>query len=67
MADKKFVKTGDNEAIDLSRVIKWERLENRIILTFEGGQIEIRNPAYIEHINAMLLSQTDTLIGRKRH
>lgn len=66
MPGKKFVKTGDNEAIDLSQIIKWERIGNKIILTYQGGQIDVANPSYIEHINAMLLSQTDTLIGRKK-
>ncbi len=66
MSEKIFVKTGDNEALAISRIIRWSWGEGKLTIAHEEGSIEVTNPAYVERLHRILLNRTDTLISKSR-
>jgi nucleoside-triphosphatase THEP1 len=64
--NKIFVKTSENEALAIGRIIRWSWGERKLIIVHEGGTIEVTNPAYVEQLHKILLAKTDTLISRKK-
>lgn len=67
MSEKIFVKTGDNEALAIDRIVRWVWGDGKLIIIHEEGEIEITNPAYVGQLHKILLSKTDTLVSRRKN
>jgi hypothetical protein len=63
---KIFVKTSENEALSLDRIIRWSWADKKLSLYYDGGVIDVSNPAYVEQLHKILLAKTDTLVSRKK-
>ena len=63
---KIFVKTSDNEALAVDRIIRWSWADKTLTLYYDGGRIEVSNQAYVGQLHKILLAKTDTLVSRKK-
>lgn len=65
MNPKIFVKSDDNEALALDRIIRWRWESGMLTIHHEEGKIEITNPSYVGQLHKVLLSMTNTFSKSK--
>jgi hypothetical protein len=64
MSEKIFIKTGENEALAIDRIVQWKWESKKLTILHEEGTIEIENRAYVEQVHKVLLAKTETFVSK---